>query len=98
MTKLRYSTLLCSAALLSVALPTLAQTPQPRHVHFTVQAPPSITAPISGRLLIFLKSGSGDKTVDSNPLTPTATWVGAREVQSLGAGGSVDVDPDAEGI
>jgi putative esterase len=98
MTKLRNSALLCSAALFSVALPTLAQTPQPRHVHFTVQAPPSITTPISGRLLIFLKAGSGDKTVDSNPLTPTATWVGAREVQSLGAGASVDVDPDAEGI
>ena len=31
-------------------------------------------------------------------MAPVATWIGAREVQSLGAGGSVDVDPDAEGI
>jgi S-formylglutathione hydrolase FrmB len=77
----------------------LAQTPQPtRHVHFTVQAPSTITEPISGRLLIFLKAGTGDKEVDASQLNPTSTWIGAREVQSLSAGASVDVDPDAEGI
>jgi enterochelin esterase-like enzyme len=97
MTSLRSTALFCSAALFSLALPSLAQTPQ-RHVHFTVQAPAGITAPISGRLLIFLKAGSGDKSVDTNPMAPAATWIGAREVQSLSAGGSVDVDPDAEGI
>ena len=67
-------------------------------MHFTVEAPAGIATPISGRLLIFLKAGAGDKTVDSNPLSPTAVWVGAREVQSLAAGASVDVDPDAEGM
>ena len=90
---------LCFAALCLGAVSSFAQTSSPpRHVHFTVEAPAGISAPISGRLLIFLKAGAGDKTVDSNPLTPTAVWVGAREVQSLAAAASVDVDPDAEGI
>src|ERR1700723_2824100 len=76
-----------------------AQTPaQTRHVHFIVQAPPNVTTPISGRLLLFLKAGSGDKEVDSNQMNPSATWVGAREGHGLSAGASVDVDPDAEGI
>lgn len=87
------------AILLSTTVSVLSQTPsQPRHVHFAVQAPSSITAPISGRLLIFLKSGTGDKVVDSNQLSPSSTWVGAREVQSLNAGATVEVDPDAEDI
>jgi enterochelin esterase-like enzyme len=90
---------LCSAAFLFAALPTLAQTaPQTRHVHFSVQAPTTITSPISGRLLIFLKAGAGDKAVDTNQMSPESTWVGAREVQSLSAGDSVEIDPDAEGI
>jgi enterochelin esterase-like enzyme len=82
-----------------VASSALAQTPQPaRHVHFIVQAPSDLTTPISGRLLLFLKAGTGDKEVDSNQTSPASTWVGAREVQSLSAGAAVDVDPDAEGI
>jgi len=99
MPKFYSATPLCTAALLVSAVAAVAQTPpQPRHVHFTVQAPSSISAPISGRLLIFLKSGTGDKTVDSNQLSPDSTWVGAREIQSLSASASVEVDPDAEGI
>ncbi len=87
------------AAILLFATACAAQTASPaRHVHFTVQAPANLTAPISGRLLIFLKAGTGDKIVDASPLSPTSTWIGAREVQSLSAGASVDVDPDAEGI
>ena len=90
---------LVAAILLFTTACAAAQTVSPaRHVHFTVQAPANLTAPISGRLLIFLKAGTGDKTVDANPLSPTSTWVGGREVQSLSAGASVDVDPDAEGI
>jgi hypothetical protein len=99
MTKFHCAAHLCTTAFLFAAIPTLAQaSAQPRHVPFTVQAPSTITAPISGRLLIFLKSGTGDKAVDVNQLSPSSTWVGAREVQSLSAGGSVEIDPDAEGI
>ena len=86
-----------ASSFLLVAISAFAQTPA-RHVHFVVQAPSTLTKPISGRLLIFLKAGTGGKEVDSDQMNPTATWIGAREVQGLGAGGSVDVDPDAEGI
>ena len=99
MSKLHFPAYFCTAVLLTTAAPAFAQaSSQPRHVHFTVQAPSSLTAPIRGRLLIFLKSGTGDNAVFSNQLSPSSTWVGAREVQNLSAGGSVDVDPDAEGI
>jgi len=88
-----------TAVCLIAAIPAVAQTSPPsRHVHFTVQAPSTITAPISGRLLIFVKPGAGDKRVDMDQQSPASTWVGAREVQSLSAGAAVEIDPDAEGI
>jgi enterochelin esterase-like enzyme len=99
MSKLHAAARLCIAALVFATIPTVAQAPpQARHVHFVVQAPSTITAPISGRLLIFLKAGTGDKTVDTSEINPGSTWVGAREVQSLSAGASVEIDPDANGI
>ena len=80
-------------------LPVFSQTtPAHDHVHFIVQAPSTLAAPLSGRLLIFLKSGTGDKEVNADELNPGSTWVGAREIQSLSAGGSIEIDPDAEGI
>ena len=99
MTKLHPAAHLSATAFFLASIPTFAQNPaQLRPVHFTVQAPANLSAPISGRLLIFLKAGSGDKAVDSNQISPASVWVGAREVQSLSAGASVEVDPDAEGI
>src|ERR1700729_3924148 len=102
MQKLRLATHLRRTAFFLAALcalPTFAQTsPDHRHVHFIVHAPSTLTAPISGRLLIFLKSGTGDKEVSTDELHPTAAWVGAREVQNLNAGASLEIDPDAEGI
>ena len=65
----------------------------PAHVFFHVQAPPSV-APVSGRLLIFLKQGSGDKEVSTSEMRPTDTWVCAREVHDLAPGSSVEVDAD----
>ncbi len=99
MPTLRPAAHLYLAATFLSAVAAFAQTPaQPGPVHFTVQAASNITTPISGRLLIFLKAGSGDKAVDSNQMSPDSTWIGAREVQSLKAGASVEIDPDAEGI
>ena len=98
MKKLRPAVRLITAALFAAATLTFAQIPaQPQPVHFIVQAPQNLIGPISGRLLIFLKAGSGDKAVDSDQLSPASTWIGAREVQSLSAGASVEVDPDAQG-
>ena len=67
-------------------------------VHFAVQAPSTLTEPLSGRLLLFLKAGHGDSTVDTGEMNPTATWVGAREVSNLTAGQTIEIDPDAENI
>jgi hypothetical protein len=49
---------------------------------------------VSGRLLIFLKAGSGDKEVSSSELHPTDTWVCAREVRDLEPGSSIEMDAD----
>ena len=102
MQKLRLATHLRHTAFFLVALYTLPAftqtTPDHRHVHFLVHAPSTLAAPISGRLLIFLKSGTGDKEVSTDELHLTAAWVGAREVQSLSAGASLEIDPDAEGM
>jgi hypothetical protein len=67
---------------------------QPQHLFFQVTAGPEITAPVSGRLLIFLSAGKGAKEVDLNEFHPTATYVAAKEVSYLKPGGSVDVDMD----
>jgi hypothetical protein len=64
------------------------------HVFFRVRAAPSVGGPVSGRLLIFLKQGSGDKEVDVGEFHFGDTWVAAREITGLAPGGSVDVDAD----
>lgn len=81
---------------LSIAAASLrSQTPNPSpHVFFRVQAASSIPAPVSGRLLIFVKKGSGDQEVDNDAFHPDATWVAAREVQDLAPGASIVVDGD----
>ena len=64
------------------------------HTFFRIQAAPSLGAPISGRLLIFLKAGSGDKEVTTSEFHPVDTWVAAREVRDLAPGASIEVDAD----
>ena len=102
MPKLRLATHFRYAAFFVAALHTLPAFTQTssehHHVHFIVHAPSTLASPISGRLLIFLKSGIGDNEVSTDELHPAAAWVGAREVQSLNAGASIEIDPDAEGI
>ena len=92
----------CFAAFLVNPLstfPAFSQIPSAHdHPHFIVQAPSGLASPLKGRLLIFLKSGSGDKEVNVDEFNPAFVWVGAREVQSLAAGESIEIDPDAEGI
>lgn len=69
---------------------------QPGHAHvfFRVQAASSLPAPISGRLLVFVKQGSGDKEVETSEFHPTDTSVTAREVRDLAPGAAVEVDAD----
>ncbi len=82
------------AALSATQLISQAAPPSAAHVFFRVQAPATISTPISGRLLIFLKAGSGDKEVSTSALHPTDTWVCAREVHDLEPGSTVEVDAD----
>lgn len=67
---------------------------EPRHLFFRVTAGPGITAPVSGRLLIFVEAGSGAKEVDLNEFHPGAVHVAAKEICRLVPGGSVEVDMD----
>jgi enterochelin esterase-like enzyme len=67
---------------------------QPAHVFFRVQADSSVSAPVSGRLLIFLKPGTGDKQVDTSEFHLQDTWVAAQEVHDLAPGSTVEVDAD----
>lgn len=84
-----------SMLLLAAVIPCAAQPDsQAAHTFFHVQAAPALTAPVSGRLLIFLKRGSGDGAVDNDEMHPTSNWVCAREVRDLKPGDTVEVDAD----
>src|SRR5665213_3113825 len=73
-----------------------AQMPVAAHAGFVkVTVGPAVAGPVSGRLLVFFKQGSGDKEVAIDEFHPSATWVVAREVHDLKAGDSVEIDPDA---
>ena len=65
------------------------------HVFVQVRAAKSLSGPLNGRLLVFLKAGAGDTEVDTNEFKPSETWVAAREVHDWQAGTSVEVDADA---
>lgn len=67
---------------------------EPKHLFFRVTAGPEITAPVSGRLLIFLEPGEGAKEVELSEFHPGAVYVAAKEVPWLVPGASVDVDMD----
>lgn len=81
---------LCFAAVVVAA----QEEPALPHTFFRVKAAPSITTPISGRLLLFLKRGSGDKHVTNDMFHPEATFVAAQEIHDLKAGDSIEVDAD----
>jgi enterochelin esterase-like enzyme len=69
-------------------------TPAPTHVFLRIVVGPSITAPVSGRLLVFLKQGKGDKEVGISEFSPAATWVAAREVHDLAPGSAIELNAD----
>ncbi len=68
--------------------------PAPAHVFFRIQIAQSVGAPLSGRLLLFLKAGSGDKEVSVSEFHPQETWVAAREVHDLAPGSAIEFDAD----
>lgn len=90
----RVAARVCRAVLLAFCSIPLLPAQSPAHVFFRVQAASSLSAPVSGRLLIFLKPGSGDKEVSISEFRPTETWVCAREIRDLAPGASVEVEAD----
>jgi enterochelin esterase-like enzyme len=94
MSKFRTTAVAALALLLAAPALLIAQTPA-THVFFRVTAAPSLAGPLSGRLLVFVTKGSGDKEVDSSEFHLTDTWVAAREVHDWMPGTSVEVDADA---
>ena len=85
---------LLTAALLAAFTSTAAVAQQPRHLFFRVTAGPAVHAPISGRLLVFIRRGTGAKHISINEFDPNATWVAAREVHDLAPGAAIDIDTD----
>src|SRR5579863_5003243 len=91
----RVSLLLAWVAFASVHLCSqAAPAAQPAHTFFRVQVAATVGAPVSGRLLVFLKAGTGDKEVSISEFHPADTWVAAREVRDLAPGATVEFDAD----
>lgn len=84
------------AALFSIALPPGWSQTAPSGL-FKVKISPSLPGPVSGRMLIFMKQGQGDKTVDIEQYSPTefhpeSIWLAAKEIRNVQPGESVEVN------
>jgi hypothetical protein len=85
---------LAGTILASASVFATAQTPATPHVFFRVKLADSAPGPVSGRLLVFLKKGTGDKEVNIQEFRPGETSVAAREVHHLMPGAAVDFYAD----
>lgn len=65
-----------------------------QHLFFRVKLSSQWTAPVSGRILIFLTAGQGAKSIDESPFHPTSVYIAAQEEPLLRPGESIDVDTD----
>src|ERR1700743_1975077 len=91
--KVARSTILLSLVIAAAAsLAAQATNTSAPHAFVHVDISPSLPSPVSGRLLIFIKVGKGDKEVNVDQFHPSATWVAAEEVQDLAPGSSIEVD------
>ncbi len=87
-----------SGPLLSAsALPQApAAAASPHTALFTVKLDPSVSTPLSGRLLLFAKRGKGTQDLDVQEFHPEDTWVAAAEVHALLPGATVQIDADQQ--
>ena len=89
--------LLVAACALVIAPLSGAQsdaTTQAKHVFFKVKAAASLPGPVSGRLLVFLKEGAGDKEVTVSEFHPGDVAVAAMEVHDLKPGSMLELNAD----
>jgi enterochelin esterase-like enzyme len=84
----------CALSAGSGALSAQTAPASQHHVFFRVQVPATLTAPVSGRLLVFLKQGSGDKEVNIDEFHPADTAVAAMEVHGLAPGAAIELNAD----
>jgi hypothetical protein len=93
----RFANCATIAALLFFIAASLASAQQqssPQHIFFRVTLGPQFDHPVSGRLLLFVSRGHGDKEVDMDMMAPAKTYIAAREVPYLAPGQTVEVDAD----
>jgi S-formylglutathione hydrolase FrmB len=93
----RFANCATIAAILFCVAASLASAQQqnpPQHIFFRVTLGPQFQHPVSGRLLLFVSRGHGDKEVDMDMMAPAKTYIAAREVPYLAPGQTVEVDAD----
>ena len=74
-----------------------AQVPDllPQHELIHVSLSRTFAHPVSGRLLLFLSHSTGEsRSVDVDMMSPTSTYVAAKELEDLKPGETVDIDLD----
>jgi hypothetical protein len=69
-----------------------ANSPLAQHVFFRVQVAASVPASLNGRLLMFVKKGTGEKEVNTDEFHLETNWVAAEEVRDLEPGASIAMD------
>ena len=74
---------------------TQTESASPQHAFFHVSLASSFSAPVSGRLLLFVAPTSGDgSSVDMNMMAPISVTIAAKELRNLAPGEQVDLDAD----
>ena len=82
------------ASLIVTATLAVAQQPTRQHLFFHVTLSPEFQHPVSGRLLLFVSPGRGDKAVDMDMMAPAKVYIAAKEIANLKPGQTVDIDAD----
>lgn len=93
----RFANYAVTAAGMTCLLASLAAAQQagaPPHLFFHITLGMQFQRRVSGRLLLFVAPGRGDKTVDMNLMSPAQTYIAAREVPDFVPGQTVDLDAD----
>jgi S-formylglutathione hydrolase FrmB len=81
-------------ALVTASVAAAQSSGVPAHLFFRVTLGPQFQQPVSGRLLLFVSPGHGDKRVDMDMMSPAKTYIAAREVPWLAPGQSIEIDAD----
>jgi S-formylglutathione hydrolase FrmB len=88
------ATIIAILFVVAVSRASAQQQSPPQHIFFRVTLGPQFDYPVSGRLLLFVSRGHGDKAVDMDMMAPAKTYIAAREVAYLAPGQTVEVDAD----